>query len=116
MSLLIPGYQDLAKLARERQAAELRFDRLPWSPAMASTQIHLIQTVSDAEAFVAQIQKSGVSMLGIDTEFTFDRPPIELPKGKEFNDLSTIRPQVCSIAAWCGACQTAGAGHRDGEG
>ena len=42
-------------------------------------------------------------MLGVDTEFTFDRPAVPLPNGSEFIDVSTVRPQVCTVAAWCGA-------------
>jgi DNA polymerase-1 len=41
--------------------------------------------------------------LGVDTEFTYDREPVFLPSGKDFRDVSSVRPQVCSVAAWCGA-------------
>src|SRR5262249_27551521 len=32
-----------------------------------------------------------------------DRQPVALPNGKEFKDVATVRPQVCSVVAWCGA-------------
>ena len=103
MSRLVPGYQRLAEEDLSRQAAIHRIGCLPWSPALAAGAIHIINTGDQAADWGERLHREPVSMLGVDTEFTFDRAPISLRNGKEFVDKSTIRPQVCTVAAWCGA-------------
>ena len=113
MGLLLPGYEALAAQERARQTVEHGLDRLPWSPSFAAGKIHLLQTRSEAEVFVAQIRQGSASALGVDTEFANDRAAIELPNGQEFTDYSSIRPQVCSVVAWCDAGASSTTAGRD---
>jgi hypothetical protein len=103
VSSLIPGYQRLAEEERSRQAAAHRLDCRPWSPDLAASTIHVLAAASDAQAWVERLHGEPVSMLGVDTEFTFDQPPTVLRNGQTVEDLSSLRPLVCTIAAWCGA-------------
>jgi DNA polymerase I-like protein with 3'-5' exonuclease and polymerase domains len=103
VSLLVPGYERLAEEERARQAAVHRIDCLPWSPALAAGPIHVLSTAVDAEAWAERLHGEPVSELGTDTEFAFARPPVVLRNGKTVDDLSSLRPLVCSVAAWCGA-------------
>src|SRR4051794_26459301 len=103
MNYLLPGYAAQAELELARQAAALKLDRLPWAPAFSAGAIHVVETREAAEAWVDRLHDERISMIGVDTEFAFDGPVIELRNGKPFVDLATIRPQVCTVVAWCGA-------------
>ncbi len=97
-SVLLPGYQKLADEERARQAAIHKIDCLPWSPSFSAGAIHVISTAADAEAWAERLHNEPVSMMGVDTEFTFDRPLVILRSGKEFTDVQSVRPLVCTIA------------------
>jgi DNA polymerase-1 len=103
MTILHPAFQKLADEERARQAVVHRIDCLPWSPGFAAGPIHRITTAAEAEAWAERLHAEAIPLLGVDTEFTFDRPAIQLRNGKTFQDPSSIRPLVCTIAAWCGA-------------
>jgi DNA polymerase family A len=107
---LIPGYEALADQELARRAVIHRIDRLPWATSLAAGAIHVIDTRADAEAWVDRLHDERVSMMGVDTEFSFDGPEVKLRGGDKVTDLSTIRPLVCTVAAWCGV------GRRSGEG
>jgi DNA polymerase-1 len=108
MDRLIPGYAALVEQELDRLAGTYRLDRLPWAPAIAAGAIHVVDTRQVAEAWANRLHNERISLLGVDTEFAFDGPEIELRNGDQFVDLATIRPQVCSIAAWCAEDPTAG--------
>ncbi len=110
MSLLTPRYQRLAEEERARQAAVHRIDCLPWSPAFTAGPIHVLDGAAQAESWAERLHGEPVSMLGVDTEFAFGRPASVLRNGKTVEDLSSLRPLVCTVAAWCGA--SAGGGDR----
>jgi DNA polymerase I-like protein with 3'-5' exonuclease and polymerase domains len=65
--------------------------------------VQVVTTTADAEAWAERLHQEKVSLLGVDTEFTFDRLAIPLPGGKEFVDVASLRPQVCTVVAWCAA-------------
>jgi DNA polymerase I-like protein with 3'-5' exonuclease and polymerase domains len=101
--LLTPGYARLAEEERARQAAVHKIAALPWSPAFSAGDVHVVTTAADAQAWAERLHGEKVSMIGVDTEFTFDRPEVVLPNGKKFRDVRSLRPLVCTVAAWCGA-------------
>ncbi len=103
MSYLVPGYQRLAEEERARQAAVLRIDRLPAAPSWSAGQIHVLDDAVEAERWADRLHDEHVSLLGVDTEYAYDRPPIVLRNGKTAVDPTTLRPLVCTVAAWCGA-------------
>jgi DNA polymerase-1 len=103
MSVLIPGYERLADEELARQAAIHRVACLPFSYSYSAGDIHVITTTDQADAWAERLHHEKVSLLGIDCEFTYDRQPVALPNGKEFKDVSTVWPQVCSVVAWCAA-------------
>jgi DNA polymerase I-like protein with 3'-5' exonuclease and polymerase domains len=106
MSLLTPGYQRLAEQEQARQAAIHRVAALPWAHSFSAGDVQVVTTAADAEAWAERLHQEKVSLLGVDTEFTFDRPAVPLPGGKEFLDVASLRPQVCTVAAWCAAATT----------
>jgi DNA polymerase-1 len=109
--VLLPGYQRHADEERARQAAIHKIDCLPWSPTFSAGAIHTIDTADDAEAWAERLHNEPVAMMGIDTEFAFDRPSVILRNGKEVTDVRSVRPLVCTIAAWCasgGNCEAGG--------
>src|SRR5947209_2250975 len=108
MDRLIPGYIALVEQERDRLAGIYRLERLPWAPAATAGAIHVVDTRKGAEAWAERLFDERISLLGVDTEFSFDGPEIELRNLDPFVDLATIRPQVCTIAAWCGAGPAAG--------
>jgi DNA polymerase I-like protein with 3'-5' exonuclease and polymerase domains len=103
MSLLIPGYQRLAEQEQTRQAAIHRVAALPWAHSFSAGDVQVVTTTAQADDWAERLHQERVSLLGVDTEFTFDRPAVTLPGGKEFVDLASLRPQVCTVVAWCAA-------------
>jgi DNA polymerase I-like protein with 3'-5' exonuclease and polymerase domains len=101
VSLLVPGYERLAAAEQARQAVVHRISCLPWSISFAAGEVQVIMTAAQAEAWAERLHCEHVSLLGVDTEFRYDRPPVPLPGGKEFVDVTTIRPLVCAVVAWC---------------
>src|SRR5262245_19048850 len=103
MSVLIPGYERLANEELARQAAIHRVACLPFSYSYSAGGGYAITTADQGDAWAERLHQERISLLGIDTEFTYDRQPVVLPNGKEFKDVSTVRPKVCSVVAWCAA-------------
>ena len=91
---------------RARQAEVNRISALPLAPAFSAGPIHVIDMEAKAAEWGERLHNEAVSMIGVDTEFRFDRPGILLKKGTTFQDVSSIRPLVCTLAVWCNPART----------
>ena len=109
MTYLLPGYEKLANEERGRAAIH-KIDRLPLTLAFAAGPVHVIGNGDDARAWAERLHSEPVSMMGVDTEYAYASPAISLRSGKSFEDLRSIRPLVCTVAAWCGAGRPPGGG------
>jgi hypothetical protein len=103
VTILTPAYKKLADEERARQAVAHRLDCLPLAPGFAAGPVHRLARAAEAQAWAERLHVEPVSLLGIDTEFSFDRPAFPLRNGKLFQDPRSVRPLVCTVAAWCGA-------------
>ena len=94
MSLLVPGYQRLAEEEQARQATAQRIDCLPWSPDLAAGPIHVLRDAAAAARWAERLHGEPVSMLGVETAFTFDRPAVTLRDGRAVEDVSALQGRV----------------------
>jgi DNA polymerase I-like protein with 3'-5' exonuclease and polymerase domains len=101
--MLLPGYKKLADEEKARQAEINRVSALPLAPAFAAGPIHVIDTKAEAAKWAELLRNEAVSVIGVDTEYRYDRPGVVLKRGQTFEDVSSIRPLVCTLAVWCGA-------------
>ena len=75
---------------------------LPIRPntARLSTTTQLIDEISAGEALVSQLDRLSLGAISIDTEFRFTSAPVDLGRGRSWQDPTTLQPLLLSGAAW----------------
>jgi hypothetical protein len=94
---LLPEFEEEIKGLRQPE---------PWTlpirpnTARLSEQIQLIEEVGQGEALLAQLNRLPIAAIAIDTEFQFDSDPVDLGRGRSWQDPTTLQPLILSGAAW----------------
>jgi DNA polymerase-1 len=94
---LLPEFAEAIKGLREPE---------PWTlpirpnPARLSEQIRLIEELDQGEALLAQLNRLPIAAIAIDTEFQFASDPVDLGRGRSWQDPTTLQPLILSGAAW----------------
>jgi DNA polymerase-1 len=65
-----------------------------------STGTQLIEDAGAGEALLAQLNRLTLGAIAIDTEFRFASAPVELGRGRFWQDPTTLQPLLLSGAAW----------------
>ena len=75
---------------------------LPIRPnaARLGQQVSLIEDVDQGKALLAQLNRLPIAAIAIDTEFQFASDPVDLGRGRSWQDPTTLRPLMLSGAAW----------------
>src|ERR1044071_1524890 len=75
---------------------------LPIRPntARLSTHTQLIEETDAGDALVSQLNRLPLGAVAIDTEFRFTSAPVDLGRGRSWQDPTTLQPLLLSGAAW----------------
>lgn len=75
---------------------------LPIRPNVAqlSSDIRLIDTPGEGDALLALLNRLPLGAIAIDTEFRFAGAPVDLGRGRSWQDPMTLEPLLLSGAAW----------------
>src|SRR6516162_2787541 len=71
-----------------------------------SEQVEFIEEVGQGEALLAQLNRLPLGAIAIDTEFRFTAEPVDLGRGRSWQDPTTLLPLILSGAAWLPNCDT----------
>ena len=88
------------------KALEEIHDRKPWTlpirpnTAVLSEQVQFVEEVDRGEALLAQLNRLSIAAIAIDTEFRFASEPVNLGRGRFWQDPTTLQPLLFSGAAW----------------
>jgi DNA polymerase I len=80
--------------------------RKPWTlpiqpnTAHLSERVQFIEDVEDGEALLAQFSRLRISAIAIDAEFRFGSEPVDLGRGRSWQDPTTLQPLLLSGVAW----------------
>jgi hypothetical protein len=94
---LLPEFAEAIRGLREPE---------PWTlpirpnAACLSEQIRLIEEIDQGEALLAQLNRLPIAAMAIDTEFQFASDPVDLGRGRSWQDPTTLQPLILSGAAW----------------
>ena len=81
-------------------------DRKPWTlpirpnTAVLSEQVQFIEEVDGGEALLGQLNRLPIGAIAIDTEFRYASEPVNLGRGRFWQDPTTLEPLLFSGAAW----------------
>jgi DNA polymerase-1 len=95
-----------------KQAIKEVPEEKPWAlpirpnAARLSEQVEFIEEVSQGEALLAQLNRLPLGAIAIDTEFRFTAEPIDLGRGRAWQDPTTLLPLILSGTAWLPNCDT----------
>jgi hypothetical protein len=94
---LLPEFEEAIKGLREPEPWTL-----PIRPNVARLreQIRLIEEIDQGEALLAQLNRLPIAAIAIDTEFQFASDPVDLGRGRSWQDPTTLQPLILSGAAW----------------
>jgi hypothetical protein len=94
---LLPEFAEAIRRLREPEPWTL-----PIRPNVArlSEQIRLIEEIDQGEALLAQLNRLAIAAMAIDTEFQFASDPVDLGRGRSWQDPTTLQPLILSGAAW----------------
>src|SRR5215210_7731713 len=94
-------------LLPEFEAAIADLPRLkPWTlpirpnTARLSTRTQLIDETDAGKALISQLNRLPLGAIAIDTEFRFSSAPVDLGRGRFWQDTTTLQPLLLSGAAW----------------
>src|SRR6516164_6727630 len=94
---LLPEFKEAIKEVPENK---------PWAlPIRPNTvrlgeQIQLIEDNDQGQALVRQLSRLPIGAIAIDTEFRFTSKPVDLGRGRSWQDPTTLQPLMLSGAAW----------------
>jgi DNA polymerase-1 len=70
------------------------------SVALLASADHIVTTAEQADRLVGQLSRLSIGAIAIDTEFQFASDPVNIRRGREWRDISTLVPLILSGAAW----------------
>jgi DNA polymerase-1 len=94
---LLPEFKEAIK-----EVPEYKPWTLPIRPnaIRLSEQVQLIEEIDQGQALLAQLNRLQIGAIAIDTEFRFTSEPVELGRGRSWQDPTTLQPLILSGAAW----------------
>jgi hypothetical protein len=94
---LLPEFEEALKGLREPEPWTLQIRP---NTARLSEEIRLIEEVDQGDALLAQLNRLPIAAIAIDTEFQFASDPVDLGRGRSWQDPTTLQPLILSGAAW----------------
>ncbi len=100
---LLPEFEEAIRGLREPD---------PWSlpirpdARQLSEQIRLIEEADEGERLLAQLNRLPIGAVAIDTEFKFANAPVDLGRGRSWQDPTTLQPLILSAAVWIAESDT----------
>jgi DNA polymerase-1 len=96
---LLPGWEErLQQVSTPAAATPHRSMILPRTPDIYASKTTFVDSAQAAEMLLDFAQQRQLAFVGIDTEFRYTRPPVEIDRSHEANDVRSVRPLLLSLA------------------